>query len=262
MARVLAIDWSGAAGTASRQHIWLAESVEPGLVSRLESGRDRAQLTEYLLSLAPRDTVVGLDFAFSFPDWFLTGLGVRSGPELWAYAAEHGEAWLERCAPPFWGRPGRSRPLTTPEREWRGCELSLGRRPKSIFQIGGAGSVGTGSIRGMPLLRRLWQAGATIWPFVRAGWPVVVEIYPRLLTGPVHKSSAAARAEYLSHNCLGLTPVQRQAASSCEDAFDAAVSALRMSDFADDLVSLPWAVDPTRCREGRIWHPDWRSDPI
>src|SRR5947207_2673911 len=62
-----------------------------------------------------------------------------------------------------------------------------GIRPKSVFQIGGAGAVGTGSIRGMSLLKRLSDAGFAVWPFDSAQFPLVVEIYPRLLTGSVKK---------------------------------------------------------------------------
>ena len=58
-----------------------------------------------------------------------------------------------------------------------------------MFQIGGAGAVGTGSIRGMPHLLTLADSGFTIWPFVSGGLPTVVEIYPRALTGPVNKGS-------------------------------------------------------------------------
>src|SRR5712691_4647107 len=51
---------------------------------------------------------VGLDFAFSFPAWFLTDHGHKSVRELWAAAELHGEEWLKECAPPFWGRPGQT----------------------------------------------------------------------------------------------------------------------------------------------------------
>ena len=37
-------------------------------------------------------------------------------------------------------------------------------RPKSTFQIGGAGAVGTGSLRGMPHLLTLREAGCAVWP--------------------------------------------------------------------------------------------------
>ncbi|HEY2596826.1 MAG TPA: hypothetical protein VGK33_23260, partial [Chloroflexota bacterium] len=161
--RVIAIDWSGDARNA-RQHIWLAEASGQGKLVRLEAGRDRQELADHLAALATREeVVVGFDFAFSFPRWFLCRLGVRTGPELWAHVAQHGEGWLAACEPPFWGRPGRTRPPRVLP-ALRMTDLAVPRTggvaPKSIFQIGGAGAVGTGSIRGMPLLHRLQAAGA------------------------------------------------------------------------------------------------------
>jgi hypothetical protein len=129
-----------------------------------------------------------------------------------------------------------------------------------MFQIGGAGSVGTGSIRGMPLLHALHQAGASVWPFVRGGWPVVVEIYPRLLTGPVRKSDPSARRALLEERYPSLDKEHVRLATLSEDAFDAGVSALVMVEHMADLRDLPDAPDPQLRLEGRIWHPAWRLD--
>jgi len=130
--------------------------------------------------------------------------------------------------------------------------------PKSIFQIGGAGSVGTGSIRGMPLLHRLWQSGVAIWPFTPGRRPTLVEIYPRLLTGPVRKSSALERERLLQRRFPNLDPEHMRLAIGSEDAFDAAVSALVMIEHVDELGALPPEPDPVLRLEGRIWHPGWR----
>ena len=69
--RTIAVDWSGAVSGAQRK-IWLAEAVG-GQITRLESGRDRAAIADFLISEASRTPglVVGLDFAFSLPGWFL-----------------------------------------------------------------------------------------------------------------------------------------------------------------------------------------------
>ncbi|MEX0750548.1 MAG: hypothetical protein WD359_07030, partial [Dehalococcoidia bacterium] len=75
----------------------------------------------------------------------------------------------------------------------------------------GAGAVGTGSLRGMPMLHRLHAAGMHIWPYDDPGYPLVIEIYPRLLTGPVRKSSPQARARYIDTWLAqphGVTPTQ------------------------------------------------------
>ena len=71
--RVIAIDWSGRRDLNSqRSAIWLAEASPRGLV-RLESGRTRDEIVEHLVAEAERDPdlVVGLDFAFSLPGWYL-----------------------------------------------------------------------------------------------------------------------------------------------------------------------------------------------
>lgn len=261
--RAIAVDWSGAIQTA-RSHIWLAEACEPGHLVRLEAGRDQATLCAHLQSLeAPDDLVVGLDFAFSFPAWFLDHLGVTNAPDLWALASECGEAWLKRCEPPFWGRPGRPRPDQM-QPGLRRTDLSVPRiggvAPKSIFQIGGAGAVGTGSLRGMPLLHRLYRTAARIWPFTESGDPTVIEIYPRLMTGAVHKSNASARARLLANRYPSLSAEHVRLATNSEDAFDAAVSALVMIEHVGDLSSLAPEPDTYARMEGRIWHPDWAQD--
>jgi len=262
--RVIAVDWSGDARMA-RRHIWLAEATRPGQLVRLEAGRDRQEIAEHLASLNKDDLVIGFDFAFSFPAWFLDQLGASTAPELWAHAARCGEGWLAACEPPFWGHPGRPRPLQTqPAR--RRTDLAVPRTagvaPKSIFQIGGAGAVGTGSIRGMPLLHRLNALGAKVWPYCDAGQPTIVEIYPRLMTGAVRKSSAVARGELLARRYPGLEADHRRLAIGSEDAFDAAVSALVMIENAADLATLPAESDPLLRLEGRIWHPGWRQDEL
>ncbi len=108
--RVLAVDWSGAR-TGARKKIWLAEVVDGRMVG-LESGRDRDEVTDFLLEEVRRDPrlVVGLDFAFSFPAWFCRQLGANDGPDVWRAVAARGERWLADCPDPFWGRPGQKRP--------------------------------------------------------------------------------------------------------------------------------------------------------
>lgn len=215
MKRVIAVDWSGAR-TGAKSKIWLAE-VRGGRLARLESGRDRDEVVEHLIEVARADPdlVVGLDFAFSFPRWFAEKSGAPPIQELWSLVAEQGEDWLHKCPPPFWGKPGKPRPdlpehhLHYRRTERQAAEMK-GATPKSVFQIGGAGAVGTGSIRGMPHLARLAAAGFAIWPFheirrrARSASaarrpPLVIEIYPRLLTGEVIKSDFEQRHKYLTN---------------------------------------------------------------
>jgi hypothetical protein len=255
--RVIAIDWSGMR-TGAERNIWLAE-VRDGQLNRLENGRTREQVADHLISEAARDpqTVIGFDFAFSLPAWFLEARCISCAPELWSIALHEAEDWLSPLQPPFWGRPGTRRP-DLPQ-HFRHTDLEVpavgGIRPKSPFQIGGAGAVGTGSVRGWHVLHRLRSSGFSIWPFDEPGWPRVVEIYPRLLTGPVSKKRRECRAAYLAEQQFYLQPAMRESAERSDDAFDAAVSALRMWVERDDLATLPAVTDPIRRLEGQIWHP-------
>jgi hypothetical protein len=229
--RALAVDWSGAwSPGAQRRAIWVAEAVD-GVLRSLAGGFTRDEAVDEVLRRSGPGVVVGLDFSFSFPRWFAEELGARSGPEVWRAAVAHGEAWLTACAPPFWGRPGRPCPTPDPARPgWRRTE-SGPLRPKSTFQVGGAGSVGTGSVRGMPHLLHLRHAGAAIWPFdpPEPNRPVVAEVYPRWATGPVPKRRADARAAHIAR--LGAAVPRRWVApaASGEDAFDAACTAVALS---------------------------------
>ena len=125
----------------------------------------------------------------------------------------------------------------------------------SAFQIGGTGAVGVGSIRGMPMLRRLHEAGLSIWPFDAPAWPRVVEIWPRIFMGNVTKSRQQARRDFLERNYLGLDPDVRGAAEGSDDAFDALVSAMEMHRNFEELVELAQSLDPTTLLEGEIWRP-------
>ena len=259
MPRVIAVDWSGAkAGAKSK--IWLAE-VCGGRLTRLESGRERREVVAYLIEVASADPdlVVGLDFAFSFPRWFAEEQRATSIKEVWDLVAEKGEEWLRACEHPFWGRRGKPKP-DLPEHyrrtEERCTAEAKGVNPKSVFQIGGAGAVGTGSIRGMPYLANLAAEGFAIWPFHEARTPLVTEIYPRLLTGPVTKSDFCERRAHLTAECFpeiggGLACK----AASSEDAFDAAVSAVVMSRHMDEIVALTQSHDVVELIEGAIWWP-------
>jgi hypothetical protein len=85
---------------------------------------------------------------------------------------------------------------------------------------------------------------------------MLVEIYPRLLTGPVVKSDAGARARYLGGpEYAGLPDAVRAEAAASEDAFDALVSALVMRGHAAEFARLRQAEDRRTLLEGAIWRP-------
>lgn len=256
--RVIAIDWSGAA-TGARRKIWLAECRD-GEVTRLECGRSRDEIANHLIELADRDPdlVVGLDFAFSLPAWFLDERGLTHASDLWALASDGAEQWLSQCEPPFWGRPGKRRP--TMPAEYRITDRAVpsmnGILPKSVFQVGGAGAVGTGSLRGMPILHRLNQAGFSVWPFDDGSGPTIIEIYPRVLTGTIVKSNGAERALRISERYPTISREIRSKAGSSDDAFDALVSALVMGTHASALGDLRPTAAVRILKEGWIWCPE------
>ena len=199
--RVLSVDWSGRRH-GERRAIWLAE-VRDGAVTRVEDGRSRDEIADHLSTLADDDPalVVGMDFSFSLPAWFLAERGYSSGARAVGRrrAARRGVDHLRRAA--VLGAAGCPRP-ELPE-HFRATEASIaasmasvgGIRPKSTFQVSGAGSVGAGSLRGFPVLAQLRAHGFSVWPFDDAAPPAVFEIWPRLLTGPVVKTSLRSRGQ-------------------------------------------------------------------
>jgi hypothetical protein len=84
---------------------------------------------------------------------------------------------------------------------------------------------------------------------------MAIEIYPRLLTGPVVKSSPEARQTLLLQRYPELEPQYLEQARGSEDAFDAVVSALVMSERQAELTSFQETTDRIVRREGVIWNP-------
>ena len=307
MQRFVGVDWSGRIDLpGQRRHIWAgvwtcspAGKVKVGL----EAGRTRAEVGDWLLRLAaetPR-MVVGIDCCFSFPAWFLEELGCATVFDFWRLVnSGFGERWLTRHAVGspgamtrdlrFWGAPHKRPALFAGQgfrsmfryADWdnkiaqalangdpeRAAKMK-GITPKSPFQIGGSGSVGTGSLRAMPMLARLHDAGWRVWPFEDAALstgeesprPLLVEMYTRLMTGAVAKSNAIARKHYLAQRGREdelFAPVGRavmRKAEGSEDAFDALVSTLEMVRHAEGFPRLRATADPDLRLEGNTWRP-------
>ncbi len=297
--RVIAVDWSGDKGAGQRKKIWAGVWTAATGRVQLESGRSREELIAWLLQLAtetPR-MVVGIDCCFSFPAWFLQEHSCHTVADFWQQvAAGKGERWLHReCDDSrFWGVAGARRTGKRPA-QWSGdgvrhmlrttdfenkiaprleggdpvrAAKMFGIQAKSPFQIGGSGSVGTGSLRAMPWLLRLQQAGFRVWPFESAALadshpqPLLLEIYTRLLTGPVKKSNPEARKTYLQQKKLveaGLYASLPRAvvadALASEDAFDALVCCLEMVRWRDQFAGLRATHDAVLRLEGITWRP-------
>ncbi len=280
---IIGIDWSGRVDLPGQRRHIVAAVWQAGKV-RVESGRTREEVTDWLIAQAAQNPalVVGFDFCFSFPAWFLQEVGAKSAPEFWHIVSEHGEQWLSRESEDrrFWGKPHKRPAEFSGEQLHRmlratdiDCKIIAhipdeeralrvkGITPKSVFQIGGSGSVGTASLRGMRTLQRLHEAGFLVWPFdpPQPGRPMAVEMYSRLNTGPVHKSNPAARVAYLqrkrtedpAYAALGRTALAK--AKAGEDAFDALVSCMVMAEHRDQFYRLPQPRDPNYKLEGWTW---------
>ena len=298
--RLIAIDWSGRIDLAGqRRHIWSAiwTRANDGIKVQLEAGRTRDEITDWLIDQA-RETprmVVSIDCCFSFPGWFLEEHGCADMFAFWRKANSGlAEQWLTReCAEiardeRFWGAPHK-RPAqfcgTGYRRMFRFADYDnkiaqgleggdparaakmRGITPKSPFQIGGSGSVGTGSLRAMQMLERLHDAGFRIWPLeasaidAKRPLPLLVEMYTRLMTGAVAKSNPGSRRKYLSakrkadalYSRLGRAVLAK--AQGSEDAFDALVSVIEMARHAEEFGGLRATRDPELRREGLTWRP-------
>ncbi len=305
--RFVGIDWSGRVDApGQRRHIWAGvwtRAVSGKVRVQLEAGRTREEVGDWLLALGqetPR-MVVGIDCCFSFPAWFVHELGCATVFDFWRLVNSGlGEHWLRRHAvdspeelardPRFWGAPHKRPAFFAGEgfrsmfrhADWdnkiaqalengdpeRAAKMK-GITPKSPFQIGGSGSVGTGSLRAMPTLARLHEAGWSVWPFqdaalageAEAPRPLLAEMYTRLMTGAVAKSNAGARKRYLAERRREdavFAPVSRavmREAEGSEDAFDALVSTLEMVRHASEFPQLRATRDPGLLLEGNTWRP-------
>jgi hypothetical protein len=292
--RLVAVDWSGDKGPGQRKKIWAGVWTAATGRYKLENGRSREELAAWLIEIA-RETprmVVSIDCCFSYPAWFLAEHGCATVFDFWSHvAAGHGERWLgTTCAEHerdlrFWGRPhkrpevfcGAGYPSMMRRTDWenkieQGLEGGDAERaakmrgitPKSPFQIGGSGSVGTGSLRAMPWLLHLRESGFRVWPFEDARLdekPLLVEMYTRLLTGAVKKSNAAARKAYLRERrktdalYAGIGRGVIAKAEGSEDGFDALVCCVEMVRWQAEFSGLRATRDETLLLEGITWRP-------
>ena len=229
---VIAIDWSGRTGPDQVHHIRTAIATDTGLDVWADLDRE-AVVAELVRFASP--VVVGFDFAFGFPSWVGECHGRSHGPELWPIVEAHAEEWLSGCPPPFFGARGTTRPDVE---LFRRCDRRV--RAKSIFQLAGAGHVGTGSLRGMPLLAQLRATGYSVWPFDPPSERTIVEIYPSRLREIGHAVSLTDRIHAMYRN---------------DNTRDAVESACVMWEHRDELALLTAAGDAVTRIEGDVWMP-------
>ncbi|WP_157001482.1 hypothetical protein [Paracoccus sp. S4493] len=207
--RIVVLDWS-AAGRPTRgaDSIWIGD--DRGLLANPPTRMEAHHLLQGLAEPGTR-LLIGADFAFGHPSGLARQITGRADAlALWDHLdAQHSDdarncsnyrdvaAGLNRAldSPVFWGDGRRLptpdlprlRPPPHPDlKPHRVTETPApgGPRPKSPFQLAGAGAVGAQSLTGIPWLNRLRQrAGTAVWPF--QPWQdaelVLAEVYPLML---------------------------------------------------------------------------------
>lgn len=266
--QVIAVDWSGQADEElARESIWYCRVSAFGDIE-LEYGLTRDEVFGLLLSwkLKSSSMLVGLDFAFSYPQAFVRENG-GSAEAFWQLVMEgDGERWLRECPPPFFGRSGTTSTHSIKDRTSSAFRLTDtlaagGTQPKSPFQLAGGGQVGTASLRGIPILPLLRDQGFRIWPFHAPGPYTVVEIYPRYFTGAVVKSRSLARRQRLlelreEHALYTRLSVQQLTCAELnEHAFDALISGIEMWRRKETIETMAATADEVTLLEGSIFAP-------
>ena len=226
---VAILDWS-AASTPRKgaDSIWLGlagatngESGDPRIISWNPPTRAAAEAALHRLVAdclaGGKRLMIGADFGFGYPAGFARALtGRAEALAVWEWLADRIEddaknrnnrfavaAAANRALPglgPFWFRPAAldlaDLPLKGSTRhghgldEWRAVEREA-PGAQSMWKLGGAGSVGSQALTGLPVLWRLRAAFSrrvAVWPF-DPDWqsaPVVLaEVFPSLLADQV-----------------------------------------------------------------------------
>lgn len=218
--RVTVVDWSGRATRSpareSRDAIWIGTCSDQE--ERQTYCRSRAEAEAWLLDHLSQggSHLVGFDFPMAYPAGLarrLTGTDSARALHGWLAARitdaadnrnnrfDVAEAVNRQLGGPgpFWGCPkGRPRahlPLLKTV-DYPALGLAEKRRveaenppAKPVWQLLGAGSVGSQALLGIPVVHRLAQAtGAAVWPFDAPGPLTLAEVYPSLLAPAVAAS--------------------------------------------------------------------------
>lgn len=187
----------------------LGQAGDPVTTNPSTRGRAEDELRELLIQAVDHGerVLIGFDFPYGYPHGFAAALGL-DGPAwtaIWRYLAGHVQdarstndnnrfdvasainARLVHHA--FWGRPAAQSLTSLSMRrdqvryridgeaaglgEWREVEVVLrrrGSRPHAVWKLLGAGSVGSQSLTGIPVVFRLrneprLEAVSRVWPF-------------------------------------------------------------------------------------------------
>jgi precorrin-8X/cobalt-precorrin-8 methylmutase len=251
--RFVVVDWSAnSTPKLGRDSIWIAEldrCAEVVVTNLATRAAAREHLVDRLEADPTSSTMLGLDFSLGYPTGTAAALGLAGEPwsAMWdlltdaiddddrninnrfAVAAALNRR-LTGAAAPFWGCPPAQMtptlvptkpPASGPLAEWRTVEERLraaGRRPFSSWQLLGAGSVGSQSLLGIPMLAGLRERlgdRVEIWPFTTGFVPpplddgavVVAEVWPSLL--PIESTDTVRDAAQVRATAAWLAEVDR-----------------------------------------------------
>lgn len=198
---VVIVDWSAASAPKKRaDSIWIGHEAETTSAPINVPTRGQASriVGDLVVELARRGrrVLVGFDFPYGYPRGTSERVGLDSDDPLWlrvwnelARLVTDGPtnannrfdvaAELNRRGACFWGKPATSAADVSPTKqaytlpEFRATEERLrtqGLHPKSVWQLYGAGSVGSQALLGIPALRALrfdprLADVSCVWPF-------------------------------------------------------------------------------------------------
>lgn len=226
--RIVVVDWSAnSTPKTGRDSIWFAEHDGATGTIRTSNISTRSVAVDLLVASANTSgrCLIAVDFSLGFPAGTAGALGLAATPwrAMWDLLAamieddernannrfEVATALNERISPgpgPFWGcHPSKANDRLTstkvpcdPLPEWRTVEIGLraaGRRPFAVWQLLGAGAVGSQTLLGVAAMSRFVErvaaSGRTVdvWPFtsgleVPTADVVLAEIWPTLVSVP------------------------------------------------------------------------------
>jgi molybdopterin molybdotransferase len=216
------VDWSGGndrGPSPKTDAIWAAVA-RGGAVEPPVYLRNRQVARDWLLALiegelaSGRRLMLGFDFPFGFPAGFAERLVGRSDPlAVWDWLAAHledgpkgntrfdlagringlfpgiGPFWFNGVTREIAGLPHRGRDRTVFGLEEHRLADKSAKGAFSVWQLGGAGAVGSQAITGLAALaglRARFGDQIKVWPFEALEAPVaLVEVWPSLIAGAV-----------------------------------------------------------------------------
>lgn len=211
------VDWSGGNDRGAKptaDAIWIGIHRDDGSAEQLYQ-RNRQVAEETLTDLIKAERtkgnrlLIGFDFPFGYPagfgraltgsddplavlEWFKTRIKDTpkannridiAGEINRALGGGTGPFWANGFARDVDGLPRTQKGYANPFPSRRTCE-GLAKGAFTCWQLFGAGSVGSQAMTGLPVLARLRNMGARVWPFEPLDSDVaLVEVWPSLTVG-------------------------------------------------------------------------------